>query len=139
VLLSVSGQLQNVKLLVEAGADVDAKDNMGETAVHKATRHGHSSVISLLIMSQANVNMASSNGESNHSWFYATGISVAQSFLQLFIFYLDIFSEVLHQYIKITFYHKYIYVYRPTKRYNFAKYKSYFEKNVLQSLYEISF
>jgi ankyrin repeat protein len=38
-----------VRLLLEKGADVTAKDNIGWTALHRAARNGHEEVVKLLL------------------------------------------------------------------------------------------
>jgi ankyrin repeat protein len=49
------GHVDLVKLLLNAGADVDAKDNRGTTALMKATREGHKETAKLLLDRGANV------------------------------------------------------------------------------------
>ncbi|MBV9848330.1 MAG: ankyrin repeat domain-containing protein [Armatimonadetes bacterium] len=43
-----AGSLDAVKLLLQAGADVDAKDNAGHTALNWAERQTHDAVAALL-------------------------------------------------------------------------------------------
>jgi ankyrin repeat protein len=38
-----------VQPLLENGANVEAKDDRGETALHRAAKYGHSNVVRLLI------------------------------------------------------------------------------------------
>ena len=45
---SIYGALEVVRLLLEHGANVDAKDNDRETALQVAARHGHDEVVELL-------------------------------------------------------------------------------------------
>ena len=42
------GHLDVVKELIKAGADVNDKDNWGETALHRAIRWGHLDVVEYL-------------------------------------------------------------------------------------------
>eukprot|EP01036_Dinobryon_divergens_P032108 gene32108-41634_t len=39
----------SVKLLLDMGADIEAKDNVGQTALHKAARHDHHVIVNLLL------------------------------------------------------------------------------------------
>ena len=56
-----SGEIQTVKLLIEAGADVNATDRFGDTALHNATNKGHIKVVELLIDAGADVNIKNIN------------------------------------------------------------------------------
>lgn len=62
VFLLHSGYLDSVKLLVEKQVDVNCLDQSGETPIHKASRHGHSSVVVYLLTSGADVNTPSNVG-----------------------------------------------------------------------------
>ena len=44
-----SGDLEVVRLFVEAGMSVDARDNAGRTALHSAAREGHLEVVDFLV------------------------------------------------------------------------------------------
>ncbi|BCS04826.1 uncharacterized protein AKAW2_80627S [Aspergillus luchuensis] len=56
------GHVENVRTLLELGAEVDAQDYMNETALHRAARKGHEEIIRVLIGKGAGVNnKASSN------------------------------------------------------------------------------
>jgi hypothetical protein len=57
-----SGDYDEVKRLVEAGADVNAKDNYGYTALMLATQQGHTEVIKLLIEAGADVGARDNQG-----------------------------------------------------------------------------
>ncbi len=47
------GNLEEVKELIVAGADVDARDNYGWTSLHIASRDGHLEVVKELIVAGA--------------------------------------------------------------------------------------
>ncbi|MCG3148540.1 MAG: hypothetical protein PCFJNLEI_01984 [Verrucomicrobiae bacterium] len=51
-----SGNLARVKELVEAGADVNARDQVGETPLHKTARWGQPEVAVYLLNHHADVN-----------------------------------------------------------------------------------
>ena len=51
------GRDQIVRELIRAGADVNGKDNIKQTALHRASRCGHSSVIKTLAEAGANLNV----------------------------------------------------------------------------------
>jgi ankyrin repeat protein len=46
-----------VELLVSAGADLDAQDSAGDTALARAARSGHKEIVQLLISKGADVNL----------------------------------------------------------------------------------
>jgi ankyrin repeat protein len=52
-----------VQLLVEEGADVDAKTSNRETALHRAADHGHKTVARLLLENKADVNAKDESGK----------------------------------------------------------------------------
>jgi len=57
--------VENVKILVAAGADVDARDYLlGATALHFAVESRDKSVIDALLVAEANVNLKNKKGES---------------------------------------------------------------------------
>jgi ankyrin repeat domain-containing protein 50 len=51
-----SGQLECVRLLLQHGADVDARNVEGEAVSHLASEHGHVEVVKLLLLHGADVN-----------------------------------------------------------------------------------
>ena len=48
---------ETVKLLIEAGADINAKNNDGYTALMLASWNGHKDVVKLLIEAEVDVNV----------------------------------------------------------------------------------
>ena len=54
--------MEYTKLLVEAGADVNVQSLLGETALLRATYHGHKNIIKLLVDAGADVNAANNEG-----------------------------------------------------------------------------
>jgi ankyrin repeat protein len=57
-----------VKVLLENGADVNAKDNDGGTALMWAARRGYVDVVVLLLVQRADVNSRNKNGETALMW-----------------------------------------------------------------------
>jgi len=57
------GLVDVVKLLLKAGADVDAKDNYGWTALKCASNNGHIEVVELLLEARADV-----YAKDNYGW-----------------------------------------------------------------------
>jgi len=51
-----NGQADKVEALLEAGADANAKDNVGETALMRAARTGDSDTVQALLDAGADVN-----------------------------------------------------------------------------------
>lgn len=58
------GHLDAVKLLVERGANVNARQRWGQTALMFAAREGHSSIVSYLLQNGAKVRIRDKNDES---------------------------------------------------------------------------
>jgi len=57
-----SGDLEGVKRALEAGADVKAKNTMGDTALMLASKNGNTEIVKLLIEKGADVNAKDSKG-----------------------------------------------------------------------------
>ena len=57
-----AGDIEWVKQLLHAGADVNSADVFGQTALHLAALHGHKNVVQLLIDKGANVNPTDESG-----------------------------------------------------------------------------
>jgi hypothetical protein len=62
------GDVRTVKNLLERGADVHARDKLGETALMKAARLGNYPVVKLLIEFGANVHAIDATGETALSY-----------------------------------------------------------------------
>lgn len=56
------GILVDVKSLIEQGANVNATDNEGKSALYWASEQGHFEIVKLLIKNKANINIATANG-----------------------------------------------------------------------------
>lgn len=54
--------VKEVKSLLLKGADVDAKDNSGDTILHHAARRGRKEVVEVLLANGANVNLKNGDG-----------------------------------------------------------------------------
>ena len=57
-----AGNLAHVEALLTKGADIDAADEMGWTALHNAAWRGHDAVVKRLLLSGADMNRADRNG-----------------------------------------------------------------------------
>ena len=60
---AAAGDLVRVKSLIAAGADVNAKNNNGETALMWASYKGHAEVVEALLAARADVNAKTDDGE----------------------------------------------------------------------------
>eukprot|EP00574_Skeletonema_japonicum_P011434 CAMPEP_0201715124 /NCGR_PEP_ID=MMETSP0593-20130828/1378_1 /ASSEMBLY_ACC=CAM_ASM_000672 /TAXON_ID=267983 /ORGANISM="Skeletonema japonicum, Strain CCMP2506" /LENGTH=355 /DNA_ID=CAMNT_0048204537 /DNA_START=111 /DNA_END=1179 /DNA_ORIENTATION=- len=63
-----NGQVYASKLLIDNGADVNAKDNDGDTPLHGACGFGHADVAKQLIHNEANVNARNNVGRTPLHW-----------------------------------------------------------------------
>ena len=52
-----------MELLLEKGANVRARDDNGNTALHEASQGGHSAIVSLLLEKSVDVNEQTKSGE----------------------------------------------------------------------------
>ena len=57
-----------VRVLLAAGARVDAADNNGHTPLHYAAEHGHADVVRALLEAGARADTASSDGNTPLQW-----------------------------------------------------------------------
>ena len=63
------GDIEKVKELIEAGADVNAKDLIdGTTSLHWAAYFGHKEIVELLLKSGSKVDAKSNNGNTPLYW-----------------------------------------------------------------------
>lgn len=55
--------IEVIRVLIEAGANVDLQNEVGETALYIAVRKGHDNIIRMLLAAKANVNLATKIGK----------------------------------------------------------------------------
>lgn len=60
---AIEGDLEGVKRLVAAGANVNAKDEYGRTPLHEAAERDHIKVVTYLVEHEADVNRKDKNGK----------------------------------------------------------------------------
>ena len=60
---ALDGRLENVKLLVELGADVNKRDKFGSTALHYAVSEGYENICRYLLKHGANARLENADGE----------------------------------------------------------------------------
>jgi len=65
---AADGDIEQVKLLISRGADVNEKDSGGKTPLHYASEKGHTEVAKLLISRGAYVNAMSSDRRMSPDW-----------------------------------------------------------------------
>jgi len=65
---SGGGQKEIVELLIAEGADVNAKDKLGDTPLQVAAYQGHKEIAELFIANGAYVNAKSDNGRTPLDW-----------------------------------------------------------------------
>jgi len=70
VLAAAEGHLETVRTLIGRGADVNAEDSAGWTALHAATRNGHKDIVVLLLDHGARIKPA--------TWYNPTPMYVAE-------------------------------------------------------------
>ena len=63
-----AGNIKAVKQHLDAGADVNAKNQLGRTSLHAAAYRGHTVVVELLVANDADVNALSVNGKTPLDW-----------------------------------------------------------------------
>ena len=54
-----------VRHLVEAGANIDEKNSLGDPTLHRATLNGNSEIMRILVNAGANINITNSFGDSS--------------------------------------------------------------------------
>jgi len=59
---SYNGNIEIVKLLIETGADINAKNNYGSTSLMYASKIGHKKIVLLLIEAGADINAKNNYG-----------------------------------------------------------------------------
>ena len=62
MMAAYNGQIARVRMLLEAGADVNARDRDGDTALMFAAFKGHMLIVHLLLAHGANAAAAANNG-----------------------------------------------------------------------------
>lgn len=62
ILASQGDNARVIELLLSKGANVDASNGYGNTALHEATRHGHVDVVEVLLSGGASVNKQNKKG-----------------------------------------------------------------------------
>ena len=63
-----AGNIEAVKQHLDAGVDVNAKNQLGRTSLHAAAYRGHTVVVELLVANDADVNALSVNGKTPLDW-----------------------------------------------------------------------
>ncbi|MBE33769.1 hypothetical protein CL647_06800, partial [bacterium] len=77
-----SGDISEVKNLLDRGADVDAKGRYGWTALYLATKYNHVKTVQLLLNSEADVNARNNNGSTAlHRAVYENNVKIVQLLL----------------------------------------------------------
>ena len=62
------GNIEAVKQHLDAGVNVNKKDQLGETPLHSAAKEGHMQIIELLITKGADVNAMDDGGHTPVDW-----------------------------------------------------------------------
>jgi ankyrin repeat protein len=68
-------EIEEVKKLIEKGADVNVVDEYGATALYWASYKGHSEIVKILIEAGADVNVVNRDGETALYWTSSWGYS----------------------------------------------------------------
>ena len=63
-----AGNIEAVKQHLDAGVDVNAKNQLGRTSLQAAAYRGHTVVVELLVANDADVNALSVNGKTPLDW-----------------------------------------------------------------------
>ncbi|TMH03214.1 MAG: ankyrin repeat domain-containing protein [Betaproteobacteria bacterium] len=79
---ATSGQNDVVRLLLDAGADVNAKGPNGTTALMMAVRGGHTDTVDLLLAKGADPGRRNENGASALSWAKRAGNEAIEASLR---------------------------------------------------------
>ena len=62
------GNVEIVKMLLKEGADVNARDKYGRTALYVAAWRGHVEIVKMLLKEGADVNAADNDGNTPCTW-----------------------------------------------------------------------
>ena len=60
---AAQGQLERLRLLIDAGADLDFRDETGDSALHHAVRGNHEDCVELLLKNGADINLENQERE----------------------------------------------------------------------------
>jgi len=79
---AAKGDRKEIELHIAAGTKLDAKDNLGQTALHLATANNHAYVIKLLLANGANTNIPDEKGDTPLDWAVSWNRSEAADILR---------------------------------------------------------
>ena len=79
---AAKGDQKEIELHIAAGTKLDAKDNLGQTALHLATANNHAYVIKLLLANGANTNIPDEKGDTPLDWAVSWNRSEAADILR---------------------------------------------------------